>query len=368
MSYETVIPEWKRVLRKNGRVLIVWTPWYNPYAHHLENLVPIPWAHVLFSEKTLIETCEQIYDMPEWTPPVWDIDANGNKMAGDEDIFRSINDGLHATSMPAWGGFYNKQQIGQLVAYIKTFASVFKDDKSGAALDFSGEIPSSPASIAKGKEHFEKTFECHTCHGIAGRGNGHVADGYSLHVEQPGVDSIVREQCLVRSVRRRGQRRSNIAATGAEICGIKKLRSGRVKRRQVRIAAVHAISASGERTDEVSETCGSGIAGLVSVAGNREVRVDSLAGEPHISIPVDSDGAWCGRLADSQWNCIDQLTSIRTQLRYINRCGILGRLSGTGKCPRRRREVPGCTASNVSRTLVVHLNSCATVREASKKR
>ena len=101
--------------------------------------------------------------------------ANGNKLPGDEDIFRSINDGLHATSMPAWGGFYNKQQIGQLVAYIKTFASVFKDDKAGAALDFSGEIPPSAASIAKGKEHFEKTFECHTCHGIAGRGNGQQA-------------------------------------------------------------------------------------------------------------------------------------------------------------------------------------------------
>ena len=101
--------------------------------------------------------------------------ANGNKMAGDEDIFRSINDGLHGTSMPAWGGFYNKQQIGQLVAYIKTFASVYQEDKAGAALDFSGEIPSSPASIAKGKEHFEKTFECHTCHGMAGRGNGQQA-------------------------------------------------------------------------------------------------------------------------------------------------------------------------------------------------
>ena len=105
--------------------------------------------------------------------------ANGNKMAGDEDIFRSINEGLHATSMPAWGGFYNKQQIGQLVAYIKTFASVFKEDKAGAALDFSGEIPSSPASIAKGKEHFEKTFECHTCHGIAGRGQRPAGVGWS---------------------------------------------------------------------------------------------------------------------------------------------------------------------------------------------
>ena len=101
--------------------------------------------------------------------------VNGNKMAGDEDIFRSISDGLHGTSMPGWSRFYTKQQIGQLVQYIKTFASVFKEDKAGAVLDFSGEMPRSAASIAKGKEHFEKTFECHTCHGIAGRGNGQQA-------------------------------------------------------------------------------------------------------------------------------------------------------------------------------------------------
>src|SRR5580700_1713740 len=91
-----------------------------------------------------------------------------------------------------------------------------------------------------------------------------------------------------RSVRRQRQRRSTFAATGAEIRGIKELRTGRVKRRQVRIAAVHDISASGERTDEGSKTCGGSIAGLVSVAGNREVRVVSPAGEPQISLPVDS--------------------------------------------------------------------------------
>jgi DMSO reductase family type II enzyme heme b subunit len=101
--------------------------------------------------------------------------ANGNKMAADEDIFRSINDGLHGTSMPAWGGFLAKPQISQLVQYVKTFASVFQDDKPGAALDVSGEIPSSPASIAKGKEHFDKTFDCASCHGSAGRGNGQQA-------------------------------------------------------------------------------------------------------------------------------------------------------------------------------------------------
>ena len=101
--------------------------------------------------------------------------ADGNKLASDDDIFRSISEGLHGTSMPAWSGVLTKLQIAQLGQYIKTFASVFTDDKPGAALDFSGEIASSPASIAKGKEHFDKTFECHTCHGGAGRGNGQQA-------------------------------------------------------------------------------------------------------------------------------------------------------------------------------------------------
>lgn len=100
---------------------------------------------------------------------------NGNRLASDEDIFRSISEGLHGTSMPGWSGFFTKQQIWQLVQYIKTFAEVFQEDKPGRGLDFSGEIPSSSESIAKGKEHFEKTFECYTCHGMAGRGNGQQA-------------------------------------------------------------------------------------------------------------------------------------------------------------------------------------------------
>lgn len=101
--------------------------------------------------------------------------ANGNKLPADEDIFRSINEGLHGTSMPGWGKLLSKAQIWQLVHYIKTFAPVFQDDTPGAPLDFSGEIPFSPASIAKGKELYHKTFECYTCHGIAGRGNGQQA-------------------------------------------------------------------------------------------------------------------------------------------------------------------------------------------------
>jgi DMSO reductase family type II enzyme heme b subunit len=100
---------------------------------------------------------------------------DGNRLASDEDIYRSICEGLHGTSMPGWCGFFTETQIRQLVHYLKTFAEVYTEDKPGRPIDYSGEIPYSAESAAKGKEYFEGQFECHTCHGTAGRGNGQQA-------------------------------------------------------------------------------------------------------------------------------------------------------------------------------------------------
>ena len=99
----------------------------------------------------------------------------GNWLAADSDIARSIREGLHGSSMPGWETVLTAQQIDQLVHYIKTFADVFEEDTPGPELSFANEIPSSPESIAKGKEVFETVFECHTCHGTDGRGNGEEA-------------------------------------------------------------------------------------------------------------------------------------------------------------------------------------------------
>jgi len=79
IDYREIIPEWRRVLRANGRVFIWWVPWLNPYGHHLESLVPLPWAHVFFSDRVLIDTCARIYDLPEFKPRIWDLDGEGKK-------------------------------------------------------------------------------------------------------------------------------------------------------------------------------------------------------------------------------------------------------------------------------------------------
>lgn len=100
---------------------------------------------------------------------------DGNRLASDEDIYRSICEGLHGSSMPGWCGFFTESQIWQLVHYLKTFAEVYEEDKPGPPIDYSGEVPYSAESAAKGKEYFTAEFECHTCHGSDGRGNGQQA-------------------------------------------------------------------------------------------------------------------------------------------------------------------------------------------------
>ncbi len=79
LDYREIIAEWRRVLRAGGRVFIWWVPWRNPYGHHIESLVPLPWAHILFSERTLIAVCARIYDLPEFAPRWWDQDEHRRK-------------------------------------------------------------------------------------------------------------------------------------------------------------------------------------------------------------------------------------------------------------------------------------------------
>jgi SAM-dependent methyltransferase len=74
MHVQPILNEWYRVLRREGQVLIWWVPWLNPVGHHIESLVPIPWAHVFFAEPALVRTAARIYDSPTFKPRLWDID------------------------------------------------------------------------------------------------------------------------------------------------------------------------------------------------------------------------------------------------------------------------------------------------------
>ncbi len=92
LDYCEIIPEWRRVLRPGGKVFIWWVPWFHPYGHHIQTLVPLPWVHCFVPERVLTEVCARIYDMPEFKPRLWDQDENGNKRSNKWLHFKSLPD------------------------------------------------------------------------------------------------------------------------------------------------------------------------------------------------------------------------------------------------------------------------------------
>lgn len=74
-----VLKELYRILKPTGQILIGTNGWYHPFAPHLWATMPVPWAHVLFSERTILRVCRRVYLSSWYIPsPLLDFDPDGN--------------------------------------------------------------------------------------------------------------------------------------------------------------------------------------------------------------------------------------------------------------------------------------------------
>lgn len=75
-----ILAECRRVLRPGGQMLIGTWGWHHPFAPHLWATMPVPWAHVVFSEATILRTCRRVFHAPWYVPNMHDLDEHGQKM------------------------------------------------------------------------------------------------------------------------------------------------------------------------------------------------------------------------------------------------------------------------------------------------
>ncbi|RIK78252.1 MAG: hypothetical protein DCC68_15735 [Planctomycetota bacterium] len=78
---KAILSELRRILAPSGQILIGTWSWRHPFAPHLWAVMPVPWAHMFFSERTILRVCRRVYHSPWYVPNMHDFDANGERLA-----------------------------------------------------------------------------------------------------------------------------------------------------------------------------------------------------------------------------------------------------------------------------------------------
>jgi mono/diheme cytochrome c family protein len=100
----------------------------------------------------------------------------------DEDLTRSIRQGLYATSMLGWDRVLSDGDIRGVADYVKSLSPRFAQPPRVVAVG--AGVPSSTESIERGRQAYD-TLQCGKCHGSDGRGAGAVATEFQDDWSQP---------------------------------------------------------------------------------------------------------------------------------------------------------------------------------------
>jgi mono/diheme cytochrome c family protein len=99
--------------------------------------------------------------------------ASGN-LPTDDDLMRSIDEGLPGTAMPGWKDRLSANQRRDVLAYLKTFSTFFADTTQKPQIIDFGSEPSggtSEEALRVGRQFYD-SIGCRKCHGDQGRGDG----------------------------------------------------------------------------------------------------------------------------------------------------------------------------------------------------
>jgi len=100
----------------------------------------------------------------------------------DEDLIRTVRQGLYGTAMPGWDRILPDNEILDVVDYIKSRSTQFATAPKPVVLG--DGVPNSPESVARGRLAYDK-LQCGKCHGSDGRGTGAVATVFEDDWKQP---------------------------------------------------------------------------------------------------------------------------------------------------------------------------------------
>lgn len=78
-SPASILTDLHGALKPGGNLVIQTVGWFSPFAPHLWSVMPVPWAHVFFSEATLLRACRRVYAAPWYVPNMHDFEPGGGR-------------------------------------------------------------------------------------------------------------------------------------------------------------------------------------------------------------------------------------------------------------------------------------------------
>ena len=79
IELDKIFAECYRILKPGGTMLVHFGAWYGPYGTHLEDIIPFPWANVVFSMDTLLKVAAHLYDSPDYSVACYFLDEKTGK-------------------------------------------------------------------------------------------------------------------------------------------------------------------------------------------------------------------------------------------------------------------------------------------------